>query len=153
MRELTREEKKAVVPKFAHFEVGDFGEHIGKTGQVHKICGHATVAALRLPEAYHYGVALCSPEDNFCRAEGRERALQKLHNPERHKLTTGEVILTKDDERTRNSVIAEGVVYRVLEDLYDNIEKCLERWWDDDELLKQGSVRLKSKKVRSNGND
>ena len=150
MIELNRETKKSVEPKFAHFEVGNFGERVGKTGQVHKITGHATVAALRFKNRYYYGVALCSPEDNFSRAEGRARALQKLHQPKRHKLTTGIVILTEEDEKTRNSVIAEAVVRNVLSDLQQaSLNHTKDRWWYKESTWR---VRLKSKKVK-HGND
>jgi len=63
MQKLTVTKKQDLPVLFAHFDLGE---------------GNATVALAEDGSDLHYGVSLCSPVDRFSRAEGREKALQRL---------------------------------------------------------------------------
>lgn len=62
---MDRQKRKEVLGRvrFAHFTLG---------------VGRVTVAAARHDDILVYGLAFCSPEDQFCRKEGRLRALRRL---------------------------------------------------------------------------
>ena len=61
----SRAKRKQIVEKikYAHF---------------HLCCGSATVAGIKDEGRFRYGISLCAPEDNFCRANGRWQALDRL---------------------------------------------------------------------------
>lgn len=63
MQKLTVTKKQDLPVLFAHFDLGE---------------GNATVALAEDGSDLHYGVSLCSPVDRFSKAEGREKALQRL---------------------------------------------------------------------------
>ena len=140
--------------KYAHFSVGYFGMIVGKTGQRHPVTGYATVAAIRDKDLYHYAVALCAPEDNFCRADGRLRALRKLMNPKQAQFTTGTITVCETNRNSQSAEFAVKECLRLLqEDLpLDDFETLGLRWWayvdaeTEVELRSRKSNRFQEKK-------
>lgn len=135
--EFTREERKSV--KFAHFQLGNFGER--KDGS--PIKAHATVASIEKEGYYYYGIALCAPEDNFCRAEGRVLARLKLMCPKQAKFTTGYIYPVREGERNTERAL-EALKYTITK-LQCNSWNATDRWYSQLEL---SDIKLKSRKNR-----
>ena len=119
------EEREQV--KYSHFKAGE---------------GFITVAGFKKEGFYLYGVAFCSPEDNFCRKHGREVAFNKLY--QQAKLYSGLLPLITT-EYERNSDLAMISATLVVDSLQTHPNTRSTLWYTD---IDSKDIKLNSKKIR-----
>lgn len=109
--------------------------------------GQITCAGLMDEEngLYHFGIALCSPSDNFSRRKGRELALRKLFNPAGHTCTAGTIAMPK---KKRHSVMARHAAEVAMQNLR---QLGKNRWYQKvqpEHLILRDEYLQETKKVR-----
>lgn len=105
--------------------------------------GFMTVAGLKKEGFYFYGVALCSPEDNFSRKIGREFAFKKLY--QQAKYCSGALPGKLFNLNERNSDLAKTAVLNTLDELHTRPVDKEDRWYD---MIETNEIKLNSKKIR-----
>jgi hypothetical protein len=83
---------------FGHYKVGP---------------GIATICGGLINSKLYYGIALCSPDDNFSKSEGRERAIAHLVDDE-HSCKRGVMTLQPEDCKGHPTEILKKAVERHL---------------------------------------